>query len=72
VTEKLEAAAALFDDAAAELEEAAKHARTAARHFRNGEVPRGAAHAWAVYGHVQAATESLAAQAREHARESNP
>lgn len=70
--EKREAAAALFDTAAAELEEAAKHARTAADHFRNNEVPRGAAHAWATQGHVLAATEALATQAREHASESNP
>ena len=72
MSDKLEAAAALFDAAAVKLEEAARHARTAAEHFRSGEVPRGAAYAWAAHGHVQAATESLAAQAREHARESNP
>jgi hypothetical protein len=71
MNERLEAAAALFDAAAVELDEAAKHARTAADHFRSGEVPRGAAHAWAAHGHLLAATESLAAQAREHARESH-
>ena len=70
MNEKLDATAALFDAAAVELDDAAKHARTAAEHFRSGDVPRGAAHAWAAHGHLLAATESLAAQAREHARES--
>ncbi|MEJ7570170.1 MAG: hypothetical protein WKF41_18135 [Gaiellaceae bacterium] len=72
MSEKLEVAAALFDSAANDLEEAAKHCRTAAGRFRAGEVPRGAAHAWAAHGHVRTALESLDAQAREHARESNP
>jgi len=34
-------------------------------------VTRGAAHAWAAYGHIRAAEESLDAQARTHARKSN-
>ena len=41
-------------------------------HFRNKEVPRGAAHAWAAYGHLLEAQERLHAQAREHARHSLP
>ena len=69
--EGLEEAAALYDAAAEELEQAAKHCKTAARHFRDEEVPRGAAHAWAAYGHIRAAEESLDAQARTHARKSN-
>ena len=68
----MEAAAELYDAAAAELDEAAAHRRTAARHFREQEVPRGAAHAWAELGHVRAAEESLDAQARTHAANSNP
>ena len=71
VSENLEAAAGLYNSAAEELEQAAKHCRTAARHFRDQEVPRGAAHAWAAYGHIRAAEESLDAQARTHARKSN-
>jgi len=71
VREGLEEAAALYDAAAEELEQAAKHCKTAARHFRDEEVPRGAAHAWAAYGHIRAAEESLDAQARTHARKSN-
>ena len=70
--ERLEAAAKLFDAAAEELERAVAHCRTAARHFRDGVVPRGAAHAWAAFGHVKAAEESLEAQARTHAEKSNP
>ena len=68
----LEEAARLYDAAAEELELAAKHCRTAARHFRDQEVPRGAAHAWAAYGHLRSAEDSLDAQARAHASKSNP
>ena len=65
-------AAELYDAAAEELEQAAKHCRTAARHFRDREIPRGAAHAWAAFGHIRAAEESLTAQAKAHASKSNP
>ena len=68
----LEASASLFDVAADELELAAQHCRTAAGHFREREVPRGAAHAWAALGHIRAAEESLDAQARTHAAKSSP
>jgi hypothetical protein len=71
-SEDLEAAARLFDDAAEELEQAACHCRTAASHMRNREVPRGAAHAWAAFGHLDVAGERLREQARTHARKSNP
>jgi hypothetical protein len=72
VPEGLEEAARLYDAAAEELEQAAKHCRTAARHFRDRAVPRGAAHAWAAYGHLRAAEDSLDEQARAHASKSNP
>jgi hypothetical protein len=72
VHECLEEAASLYDAAADELEQAAKHCRTAATHFRDQEVPRGAAHAWAAYGHIRAAEDSLDRQARTHASKSNP
>ena len=68
----LEASAGLFDGAADELELAARHCRTAAGHFREQEVPRGAAHAWAALGHVLNAQERLKRQARIHAGNSNP
>jgi hypothetical protein len=72
VREGLEEAARLYDAAAEELEQAAKHCRTAARHFRDQEVPRGAAHAWAAFGHIRAAEDSLDQQARTHAGKSVP
>ena len=46
-----ETAARRYDQSADELEAAVDHLRTAARHFRDGEVPRGCAHAFAAYGH---------------------
>ena len=54
-----EAVAGEFERAAEELDLAARHLRTAARHFRQGEVPRGCAHAVATYGHVRAAQDRL-------------
>jgi len=70
VNERLEAAARLYDEAAAELERAAAHCKVAAKHFRDGVVPRGAAHAWAAVGHIREAEERLDAQARTHASRS--
>jgi hypothetical protein len=72
VPEGPDEAAALYDAAAEELEQAAKHCRTAARHFREREIPRGAAHAWAAFGHIRAAEESLDSQAKTHASKSKP
>ena len=72
MNEALEAAARLFEAAAQELDQAAAHCRTATGHFRNGEVPRGTAHAWAARGHALAAAEALDEQARAHARKSVP
>ena len=71
MNERLEAAARLYDEAAEELELAAQHCRTAAGHFRDGVVPRGAAHAWAAQGHMREAQARLDEQSREHARRSN-
>ena len=70
--EDLEAAAQLFDLAADELEQAVAHCRTAAAHVRASDVPRGAAHAWAAWGHLDLAVERLRGQARVHAVKSNP
>ncbi len=67
---RLEEAAQLHEAAAAELDRAAGHCRVAAEHFRNGEVPRGAAHAWASFGHVREALDRLERQARDHASRS--
>jgi hypothetical protein len=68
----LEQTASRYDEAASELELAARHCRVAAGRFRSGEVPRGAAHAWAARGHHLRAQELLDAQAREHAARSVP
>jgi len=70
--ERLERAAKLYDEAAEQLELAMQHCRTAAGHFRDGEVPRGAAHAWAAQGYLLEAQERLAEQARQHAERSLP
>jgi len=64
---RLEKAAQLYEDAAQELDRAAGHCRVSAEHFRGGEVPRGAAHAWAAFGHVSEALDRLEQQARFHA-----
>lgn len=62
----------LFERAAAELDRAATHCRTAASHFRACEVPRGGAHAWAAFGHLREAEDTLEQQAKIHARTSVP
>jgi hypothetical protein len=72
VNERHEASASLYEGAAAELDLAAAHCRTAASHFRDGEIPRAAAHAWAARGHTLVAADSLDEQAREHARRATP
>jgi hypothetical protein len=66
----LEAAAQLYEQTAEELEEAAHHCRVAAGHFRDREIPRATAHAWAAFGHVTTAERSLRDQAEVHASKS--
>jgi hypothetical protein len=70
MSERLEEAAGLMDEAAAELEQAAAHCRVAAQHFREREVPRAGAHAWAAVGHLANAGKLLSRQARDHAARS--
>jgi len=70
MSDALEATARLYDEAATELEHALGHCRVAAEHFRNHEVPRGAAHAWAARGHMLNAQVRLDEHAREHAARS--
>jgi hypothetical protein len=72
LSDALEATAKLYDEVAKELDLAAQHCRTASTHLRDEEVPRGAAHAWAAYGHLTEAQERMRAQAREHAKRSVP
>jgi len=71
MSDVLEATARLYDDAAAELEQALAHCRVAAEHFRNKEIPRGPAHAWAARGHLLKAEALLDEQAREHSGRSS-
>ena len=68
----LQDTALIYEVVAAELEQAARHCRTTAQHFREREIPRAAAHAWAAFGHVRVAENSLQDQARTHARKSKP
>ena len=70
MSDALEDAAAIVERAAQELEQAAAHCRTAAGHFRDRNVPRAAAHAWAAHGHALRAQEELESQAKEHAAKS--
>jgi hypothetical protein len=56
-----------LDQVADELEAAARHARLSAAHFRSAEVPRGAAHALAAWGHLHRAGVTLGAVAEAHA-----
>ncbi len=67
----LEEAAALYDEAAKQLDLAARHCEVTAAHFRNEDVPRAAAHAWAALGHLKEAERMLEDQAREHSRRSS-
>jgi hypothetical protein len=69
---RLEQAARLYDRSSEELDLAAGHCRVAAQHFRDGEVPRGAAHAWAARGHLLNARQGLDEQARMHAERALP
>jgi hypothetical protein len=55
-----------YGASADELERAAKHLRIAAEHFRNREVPRGCAHALAVYGHMRVVQRQLDEHAELH------
>ena len=61
-----------FDDIAREAEALAAHARTAAQHFRNGEIPRAGAHAFAAEGHCAQLRDFLEQAAKEHAARSRP
>ncbi len=61
-----------YDSAAAELERAAAHLRTAAGHYRDREVPRGCAHAWAAHGHIVTSRQQMDDSAIVHASRSEP
>jgi hypothetical protein len=61
-----------FDLIAREAESLAAHARTAAAHFRNREIARAGAHAFALEGHLVNIRRALDEAAIEHAGRSNP
>jgi hypothetical protein len=65
-----ELTAARFDESAKELEAAARHARVASKHFREGEIPRGCARAWAARGYMLNAGRMLDENAALHATKS--
>ena len=54
-----EAVAARYDQADDELEAAVHHLRVAAQRFRDHDVPRGCAHAFAAYGHMHTAQDKV-------------
>ena len=54
-----EAVAARYDQAADELDAAIHHLRVAAQRFRDHDVPRGCAHAFAAYGHMHTAQDKV-------------
>ena len=59
--------AEVFQHAAEQLERAAAHCRIAALHYRNREVPRGCAHAFAALGDLSIAEQALRSNAEFHA-----
>ena len=63
-------AAAAYLRLAEEAEQAAAHARTAARHMQAGDGGKGAAHAFAVQGHLAIAHDQLDDLSRIHAERS--
>ena len=72
MNEKLEDSAKRYDAIAEELSKAVAHYKTAARHFRTQEIPRGSAHAYAGWGHINRAEELLKAESIKHAENSTP
>jgi hypothetical protein len=72
MTHAMDEAARKLDALATELNAAVTHAQTAARHFRDREVPRAAAHQFALFGHLTKARLALEELAQEHASRSKP
>ncbi len=66
MSEKLSESADRYEAIADELAKAVEHYQTAARHFRGEEVPRGCAHAFAGWGHINKAEAILKAEAIKH------
>ncbi len=62
-----ESTAKKYEQSADELEAAVQHLRIAAQHFRDRNVPRGCAHAFAAYGHIRTGQTQLDENAVLHA-----
>jgi hypothetical protein len=58
--------AAHYEESAAELDRAAAHLRIAARQFRERNVARGCAHAFAAYGHIHVVQRQIDEHAEQH------
>ena len=67
-----EAAVQDFEEAARQLELAVQHLRTTAQHFRDHNVPRGCAHAFAAQGHMLRAQQYMDKRAMVHAEKAVP
>ena len=67
VQDSFNEAADEFDRAAEQLEAGARHLRVAAKHFRDKNVPRGCAHAFAAHGHMKRAQDHVDHRAVIHA-----
>lgn len=65
-----EQAAEAYETAAAEFEQAAAHLKATARHFREGDIPRGCAHAWSARGNAVTGAKLLDELAETHAAKS--
>ncbi len=72
MNKKLEKSAEQYELIARELEVASQHFKTAANHLRANEVPRGAAHVYAGYGHINKAEQILKLESIVHAENSKP
>lgn len=70
--ERFEAIAARYDAIVSELRVAAAHGEDCARHFRDGDVPRGCAHAFALEGHLRNVLRDMEALSIEHAAKATP
>lgn len=67
-----ETTAQRYEELAAELELAAQHLRVTATHFRNKEIARASAHAWAAHGHIRTAQTGMDELAIQHAAKAIP
>lgn len=70
--EPFEGIACRYEEVVAELELAIAHLKTTAAHFREKELARAGAHAFAVTGHLKKAEQKMDALAILHANHAKP